>query len=95
MTETEFAEAKKFWVMFQANETFKAVQQGCLELSSSGLSQDSPLYFPLKFAPYIPRLCDPNSADEHKREVRKMLEDAEKLQIEAIMKRLDVRVLPM
>jgi hypothetical protein len=47
MTETEFAEAKKFWLMFQANETFKAVHQGCLELVSSRLSQESPLYFPL------------------------------------------------
>jgi hypothetical protein len=47
MTDAEFAEAKKFWLMFQANETFKAVYRGCLESVSSGLSQDSPLYFPL------------------------------------------------
>jgi hypothetical protein len=47
MTETQFAEAKKYWLMFQANETFKAVHRGCLELVSSGLSQESPIYFPL------------------------------------------------
>jgi hypothetical protein len=47
MTEAEFAEAKRFWLMFQANETFRAVHRGCLELVSSGLSQESPLYFPL------------------------------------------------
>ena len=47
MTNTEFDEAKKFWLMFQANETFKAVHQGCLELVRSGLSEASPLYFPV------------------------------------------------
>jgi hypothetical protein len=33
--------------MFQANKTFKAVHQGCLELVPSGLSETSPLYFPV------------------------------------------------
>lgn len=47
MTDTEFEDAKKFWLMFQARETFKAVHQGCLELVRSGLSETSPLYFPL------------------------------------------------
>jgi len=46
VTDTEFAEAKKFWLMFQAKETFKAVHQGCLELVRSGLGKESPLYFP-------------------------------------------------
>jgi hypothetical protein len=47
MTDTEFAEAKQFWLMFQANETFKAVQQACLELVHSGISDASLLYYPL------------------------------------------------
>jgi hypothetical protein len=47
MTESEFEDAKKFWLMFQARETFKAVHQGCLDLVDSGLSESSPLYFPL------------------------------------------------
>jgi hypothetical protein len=47
MTEAELREAKKFWLMFQAKETFKAVRQGCMELVRSGLSETSPLYFPL------------------------------------------------
>ena len=37
---------KKFWLMFQARETFKAVHQGCLELVRSELPETSPLYFP-------------------------------------------------
>ena len=47
MTDAEFEDAKKFWLMLQAKETFKAVHQGCLELVHSGLSETSPLYFPL------------------------------------------------
>jgi hypothetical protein len=47
MTESEFEDAKKFWLMFQARETFKAVHQGCLELVRSELPETSPLYFPL------------------------------------------------
>src|ERR1700730_13432320 len=47
MREAEFEDAKKFWLIFQAKETFKAVHQGCLELVRSGLSETSPLYFPL------------------------------------------------
>jgi hypothetical protein len=47
MTEAEFEDAKKFWLMFQARETFKAVHQGCLELVRSELPETSPLYFPL------------------------------------------------
>jgi hypothetical protein len=46
MTDAEFEDAKQFWLMFQAKETFKAVHQGCLELVRSGLSETSPLYFP-------------------------------------------------
>ncbi len=47
MKEAEFENAKKFWLMFQARETFKAVHQGCLELARSELPETSPLYFPL------------------------------------------------
>jgi len=47
MTEAEFEDAKRFWLMFQARETFKAVHQGCLELVRSKLPETSPLYFPL------------------------------------------------
>jgi hypothetical protein len=39
--------SQEVWLMFQANKTFKAVHQGCLELVPSGLSETSPLYFPV------------------------------------------------
>jgi hypothetical protein len=40
-------------------------------------------------------LSDPNSSDEHKRRVRKMVEDAEELRMQTVMKRIDVKLLPM
>ena len=63
MTDTEFEDAKKFWLMFQAKETFKAVHRGCLELVRSGLSETSPLYFPL-IAGLICLYCKPFKHNE-------------------------------
>ena len=47
MTDIEFEDAKRLWLMFEAREAFEAVHQGCLELVRSGLREASPLYFPL------------------------------------------------